>query len=290
MLAMTSFRSGEMLAMTSLILAITLFTSVDGNLQQTATAELPRVGRTTSQRRLNHETAFVKHTNHQKLPKLPAPHMASISIRQRQVPQVKHKKKPGAGYEKGSPLYEKQARLESGKAMEIFHPGPSRLVILAAMFLGTVLLVVAAYVNRDFLVRRHLEKGELPVQPLPLKPDTSFGYDRSYQERRSSTGVEERSTGKPPSEYPPPVRTSAIVEKANQYPTSTRFDGTTSSRTSTLSDRATYLPGPNAYQQRSIPASTMPSQQQPYLPGPNSYQQRSMPASTMPPQQQSYSQ
>merc|ERR1719213_451320 len=64
------------------------------------------------------------------------------------VPEFKHKKKPGGGYVKGSPLYEKQ---QGHRATEMILPGPptgrqrpSVAVIMVCIVLGIFVLVIAA--------------------------------------------------------------------------------------------------------------------------------------------------
>lgn len=194
-------------------------------------------------KQVSHGTALVLSTMFSQLPKLAVTHIASGSFRQSDVPEFKHKKKPGGGYVKGSPLYEKQ---QGHRATEMILPGPptgrqrpSVAVIMVCIVLGIFVLVIAAYINKDFLVRRHLDVGKLPDVPA-YAPPTSGKFQNEYMDPTLQ-----------------PVR--APVEYVESIPKSTRLDTTL----------------PPTYQQTTVPpqprygeppVSMMPSQQQQYPP------------------------
>jgi len=181
----------EMLGLSSIILAIALFTLVctvdasrDGKHQRTSSAELPSVP--VMQKQVVNGTALVVLPTHAMLPKLPTlmvTHTGGSSFRQSGVPEVKHKKKPGKGYEQGSPLYDRQ---QKRKMTEVLLPPPptgrqrpSLTVIMVFIFLGVIVLVIAACINRDFLVRR-LDTSFLD---LPKPPPQQYKTDMSQGQR-----------------------------------------------------------------------------------------------------------
>lgn len=198
------------------ILAIAIFTLVNGKQQPTPWAKVSKLP--AIQKQFNHGT-MMTHTL-SKLPKLAVTHIAGSSLRQTEIPEIKHKKKAGQGYEKGSPLYDKQKK---HKAAEVILPAsptgrqrPNLTVVLGCMFVGVMVIIIAACVNRDFLVRRHFDSGDLPVSPPPpvIKSDFDVGRPPPVT---SSTRYD----------YNPgfqPVR--AQVDYADPIPKSTRLDAT----------------------------------------------------------------
>lgn len=161
-----------MLGMCLKILATALCILVDGKHEGPQLVESPRA--LVKRNQFSHEAAKNLH----KLPKLLETHLAGRSFRLAKVPEVKHKKKPGEGYEKGSPLFDKQQKHKADEAL----PGPtdrhrpSLAVILAGVVLGVMVLTIAGCVNRDFLVPRYLEKGYPPVSAKTYSPDISSGF------------------------------------------------------------------------------------------------------------------
>jgi hypothetical protein len=173
----------EMLGLAS-FLAIAIFTLVNGKQQPTPSAKWSKVP--DIQKQVNHGS-MMTHTLI-KLPKLAVTHMAGSTLRHTDIPQIQHKKKPGEGYEKGSPLYDKQQdKQQKRKSTDFVLPlspsggrdRPNLTVVLGCMFVGVMVIIIAACVNRDFLVHRHLAGGELPVAPPPrdiyIKPDIDVG-------------------------------------------------------------------------------------------------------------------
>lgn len=165
----------------SSILAIALFTLANGNHgkhQRTPSAALPGVP--AMQKQLDHEAILGAKTL-SKMPQLAVNHMADRSFRQISVPEIKHKKKPGQGYEKGSPLFEKQQKRKQTEMLLPPSPSgrqrPKLTIILGCMFVGIMVLLIAGCINRDFLVRRHWDTGDLPsgISPPPIKQDFDIG-------------------------------------------------------------------------------------------------------------------
>jgi hypothetical protein len=121
------------------------------------------------------------------------------NFRQNEIPQVKHKKKPGEGYEKGSPLYDKQHKAAPPVGPE-GRQRPSLVVIIGVIVLGLIVLAFAAYVNKDVLVKGYDYTPDLPVQGYDYKSaDPQYNVD--YQPPQQGFPI---SMAKKP---PPPMQT-----------------------------------------------------------------------------------
>lgn len=265
-----------MLRLSLMIFAIALLALVDGKHQHNASAELSRL--LAMQRQVDHGSTRATH------PKLAVTHIAGKSLRQTTIPEITHTKKPGQGYAKGSPLYEKQQKQHNPKATETLLPPsptgrqrPKLTVIFGCMFVGVMVLVIAGCVNRDFLVRRHIEGGDLPVAP-PIKPDigrqpltTSTRYDgRAQVEYVDSIPRSTRlDSTLPPTSY---STVSMMPSKQQQYGS---MPVSTTSPPGSLGPGAPVSPGQqspnNSVPQAAIYASMPPQQPSNYLPPPRSY-------------------
>lgn len=234
-----------MLGLPSMIFTIALLVladgsrSADGRHQQTPSAELPRVP--AMQKKVTPSKALVVHAMFPKLSKLA---VTRNSFRQNAVPEVKHKKKPGQGYVKGSPLYEKQ---NSHKAAETLLPAPptgrqrpSVVVIIFCVLLGVFVLVLAACINKEFLVRKHYDGGQLPDVP-------TFKTDMSYKDP-------------PPSYKDPPMQQLQPMRAQVEYVE----PGRAQSLGATLPPPIQQQTVPPSSRFGEPPVSMMPSQQKQY--------------------------
>eukprot|EP00746_Dinoflagellata_sp_MGD_P035982 gnl/MRDRNA2_/MRDRNA2_18622_c0_seq1.p1 gnl/MRDRNA2_/MRDRNA2_18622_c0~~gnl/MRDRNA2_/MRDRNA2_18622_c0_seq1.p1 ORF type:complete len:201 (-),score=32.68 gnl/MRDRNA2_/MRDRNA2_18622_c0_seq1:45-647(-) len=109
-------------------------------------------------------------------------HMTDIEKAQKGIPVVEHKKVAGNGYEKGSPLYKKQQSLKKHSAPPPpeGRQKPSLAVIFGFLFVGFLVLILAAFINKRELVWYigfpEVASSQSRLQPPPSRAPVETSY------------------------------------------------------------------------------------------------------------------
>lgn len=137
----------------------------------------------------------------------------------KEIPVNKHKKEAGGGYKKGSPLYDKQQKLaEKHDEPEPDRTKPGLAVIFGAILVGLAILICAAFINKQELVKK------VPLEQKIPKSITRLQSQSLSQVPVAQAPVEPVAYVRPPTTYSLPQSSGVVYATGSLTPGS--FPGT----------------------------------------------------------------